>query len=200
MLETGSGDSKTAGLNYTPFQDNPNKSNSAFQEYYYLTLRKIVVGNKHVKVPYKYLVPGSDGNGGTIVDSGSTFTFMEKAVFDPVAEEFEKQMSNYNRATVIENLSGLKPCFNISGKETGDIPGLIFQFKGGAKMALPVENYFAIVADRSVICLTVVTDGAIGPEMSVGPAIILGSFQQQNYYVEYDLGNKRFGFGRQDCV
>lgn len=202
VLETGSGDDpKIPGLSYTPFHDNPNTSNPAFKEYYYVTLRKIFVGNKHVKVPYRYLVPGSsDGNGGTIVDSGSTFTFMEKAVFDPVAEEFEKQMANFSRATTIENRSGLKPCFNISGEESGNIPELIFQFKGGAKITLPPENYFAIIADRSVICLTVVTDGAMSPQLSVGPAIILGSFQQQNYYVEYDLANKRFGFVKQDCV
>ena len=33
-----------------------------------------------------------------------------------------------------------------------------------------------------------------------GPAIILGSFQQQNYLVEYDLEKERLGFRRQPCA
>ncbi|GLT90089.1 hypothetical protein SLE2022_080410 [Rubroshorea leprosula] len=202
VLESGSssGDTKTKGLSYTPFHDNPVTSNSASQDYFYVTLRKIIVGDKPVKVPYRYLVPGSDGNGGTIVDSGSTFTFMERPIFLAVAQEFVKQMGNYSRATSVEFRSGLSPCFNISGQKSGDLPELIFHFKGGAKMALPVENYFAFVADSSVICLTVVTDNALSPGVSGGPAIILGSFQQQNYYVEYDLLNKRLGFAKQSCV
>ncbi len=40
----------------------------------------------------------SDGNGGTILDSGSTFTFMEWRVFESLAQEFEKQMGNISRA------------------------------------------------------------------------------------------------------
>ncbi|XWS43355.1 hypothetical protein CRYUN_Cryun16bG0095900 [Craigia yunnanensis] len=74
LLETGSGssDAKTPGLSYTPFYKNQFASDPVFQEFYYVTLRKIIVGDKHVKVPYSFLVPGSDGNGGTIVDSGST--------------------------------------------------------------------------------------------------------------------------------
>ncbi|KAJ4705376.1 aspartic proteinase nepenthesin-2-like [Melia azedarach] len=202
VLDTGSdsGDSKTPGLSYTPFYSNPIGLNSAFGEYYYVGLRKIVVGNKHVKIPYKYLVPGSDGNGGSIVDSGSTFTFLEKPVFEAVAEEFIKQMGNYSRATDVENKSGLKPCFDISGKKLVNVPELTLLFKGGAKMALPLENYFAFIGGRDVICLMFATDNVVGPQLSGGPAIILGDFQLQNFYVEFDLANNRFGYAKQKCT
>ncbi|XVF76118.1 hypothetical protein PTKIN_Ptkin13bG0240100 [Pterospermum kingtungense] len=202
LLETGSGsgDAKTPGLSYTPFYKNQAASNPVFQDYYYVTLRKILVGDKHVKVPYSFLVSGSDGNGGTIVDSGSTFTFMERPVFELVSKEFEKQMGNYSRARQVEKLSGLAPCFNISGNKSIKFPELIFQFKGGAKMALPSANYFSFVGDEKVVCLVVVTDDVVGQSVGGGPAIILGSFQQQNYYVEYDLANERFGFAKKSCV
>ncbi|KAG4130268.1 hypothetical protein ERO13_D09G132001v2 [Gossypium hirsutum] len=201
LLETGSGsgDAKTPGLSYTPFYRNQVASNPNFKEFYYVTLRKILVGDKHVKVPYSYLVPGSDGNGGTIVDSGSTFTFMDRPVFEVVSKEFEKQMGNYIRAREIENISGLAPCFNISGYTSIKFPELSFQFKGGAKMALPLVNYFSFVGDDKVACLMIVSDNVVGQGSHGGPAIILGSFQQQNYYIEFDMANNRFGWAERRC-
>lgn len=203
-LDTGSGHktgSKTPGLTYTPFRNNPNVSNSAFLEYYYLNLRRIYVGSKHVKIPYKFLAPGTDGNGGSIVDSGSTFTFMDRPAFELVAEEFATQMSNYSRDKDLEKLTGLGPCFNISGNGSVTVPELIFEFKGGAKMELPLSNYFSFVGSADNVCLTVVSDSTVSPSGGGkrGPAIILGSFQQQNYHVEYDLENDRFGFAKKKC-
>ncbi|KAL6337469.1 hypothetical protein AAG906_036783 [Vitis piasezkii] len=192
-------DDKTGGLSYTPFRKNPVSSNSAFKEYYYVTLRHIIVGDKRVKIPYSFMVAGSDGNGGTIVDSGSTFTFMEKPVFEAVATEFDRQMANYTRAADVEARSGLKPCFNLSGVGSVALPSLVFQFKGGAKMELPVANYFSLVGDLSVLCLTIVSNEAVGSTLSSGPSIILGNYQSQNFYTEYDLENQRFGFRRQRC-
>lgn len=200
ILQTGStGDSKTNGLSYTPFRKNPSGSNAAFREYYYLTLRSVVVGGERVKIPFEFLVPGPDGNGGTIVDSGSTFTFMERPVFDLVAREFEKQLGNFTRAKDIEAQTGLRPCFDFSGIKTVPFPELTFQFKGGAKMTLPVSNYFSLIGDSEVACLTIVSDGVSGPERNGGPAMILGNYQQQNFYVQYDLENDRFGFRPQSC-
>lgn len=140
------------------------------------------------------------GGGGTIVDSGSTFTFMERAVHDLVAGEFTSQMKGYKRAYDVENRTGLLPCFDLSGeKKSVSFPELIFQFKGGAKMEQPLSNYFSLVGDGDVACLTVVTSGGLGPDSSGGPAIILGNYQQMNFHVEYDLKNNRFGFKRQNC-
>ncbi|KAJ7976201.1 aspartic proteinase nepenthesin-2 [Quillaja saponaria] len=198
VLDSGSyGHAKTRGLSYTPFHKNPEVQNSAFLEYYYLTLRKIIVGDKHVKIPYQFLVPGSDGNGGTIVDSGSTFTFIERPIFELVAQEFEKQMANYTRAKAVEAQSGLRPCFDISAEKSVNFPEFTFQFKGGAKMVLPLLNYFSLIGKSGVVCLTIVSDNVGGPGVAGGPAIILGNYQQQNFYIEYDLENERFGFQHQ---
>ncbi|KAM1293826.1 hypothetical protein ACFX2H_013829 [Malus domestica] len=199
VSSTRRNDTKAQRSSYTPFQKNPSPPNSAFREYYYILLRKIIVGKKHVKIPYKFLVPGADSNGGTIVDSGSTFTFMEKPVFEAVAQEFESQMANYTRAKDLETKTGLRPCFDISKEEKLEFPELVFQFKGGAKMELPLTNYFSLVSSSGVVCLTIVTDGVIGSKSSGGPAIILGNYQQQNFFVEYDLEGDRFGFRKQNC-
>ncbi|GFP95328.1 aspartic proteinase nepenthesin-2 [Phtheirospermum japonicum] len=174
--------SKGGATKYTPFRKNPTSSNPAFQDYY-----------------YKFMVADADGSGGAIVDSGTTFTFLEKQVFELVAREFEKQVgSNYSRALEVENQSGLRPCFNVSGENVISLPQLTFHFKGGAKMILPLADYFSFL-DDSAICMTIVTNNGTGGEVGPGPAIILGNYQQQNFYMEYDLENDRLGFHEQLC-
>ncbi|KAL0344852.1 UNVERIFIED_CONTAM: Aspartic proteinase nepenthesin-2 [Sesamum radiatum] len=133
-----------------------------------------------------------------MVDSGTTFTFMENPVYELVAGELEKQVGkNYSRAAEVENLSGLGPCFKVSDENSFTVPELAFHFKGGAKMAFPVENYFSPLVD-SAVCMTITTDrgGGVKP----GPAIIFGNYQQQNIYMEYDLENERLGFRKQFCI
>ncbi|KAI5425361.1 hypothetical protein KIW84_031239 [Lathyrus oleraceus] len=196
---SSTGDGKTSGLSYTPFRKNPSTNNTAFLEYYYVNLRTVVIGGKRVKIPLTISEPGTDGNGGTIVDSGSTFTYMEKEIFDLVSKEFEKQLSNYSRAKDVEAASGLSLCFNFTDVKTVQFPELVFQFKGGAKMKLPVENYFSLAGEGEAACLTVMSDGVSAPERNGGPAIILGNYQQQNFNIEFDLDNDRFGFGPQSC-
>ncbi|VVA35800.1 PREDICTED: aspartic [Prunus dulcis] len=57
--------------------------------------------------------------------------------------ELEKQMKGYKRAEEAETLTTLRPCYNFSGIETPEFPSVTFHFKGGAEMALPLENYVA---------------------------------------------------------
>ncbi|XP_065868857.1 probable aspartyl protease At4g16563 [Euphorbia lathyris] len=191
-------DKKTPGLVYTPFLDNPKvKDNPTFSVYYYIGLRRISVGSRSVKIPYKYSSPGKDGNGGTIIDSGRTFTFMAGDAFEKLSSELISQVKNYKRAVQIEQLTGLKPCFNASGAKILQLPKLTLHFKGGAKLELPTENSFAF--GEGVACLMVVTDGVEGLEERSGPGIVLGSFQMQNFHVEFDLRNQRLGFNKEQC-
>ncbi|KAK3205625.1 hypothetical protein Dsin_019671 [Dipteronia sinensis] len=126
---------------------------------------------------------------------------MTRHVFEPLINELVGQVKNYSRDVDAEAKTGLSPCFDISGVKTvSGFPELKFHFKGGADMLIPVENYLAVVdGDQSstTTCFTVVSDS---PEVVTGgPAIILGNFQMQNYYVEYDLRNERLGFNQQQC-
>lgn len=190
---------KTGNLSYTPMLKNPEVAGkSSLSVYYYISLRKITVGGKKVKIPYEHLIPNSDGKGGTIVDSGSTFTFLTYPVYEMVISEIINQAKHYPRAKNIESITGLTPCFNLSGHQNVLLPEMKFHFKGGAEMKLPLPNYFSLVGDKEVACLTMVTDG-FGQIQTTGPSIILGNFQMQNFYVEYDLKNERFGFRQQFC-
>ncbi|KAL8517655.1 hypothetical protein ACS0TY_015768 [Phlomoides rotata] len=65
-------------------------------------------------------------------------------------------------------------------------------------MVLPLGDYFSFM-DESVICMTVITRNSTAGEVGPGPAIILGNYQQHNFYVEYDLEKERLGFRKQLC-
>lgn len=191
---------KTNQFSYTVFHDNPVRP--GLSDYYYINLRKITVGGQKVHVSYQQLVPDANGNGGTIVDSGTTFTYMNPAVWTAVANSFLMQVKNYGRDSKVESLTGLKPCFDVTADTALAMPDLKLHFKGGVAMTLPLENYFFSVDDvnRSVVCLAVVSDNSVlGPELTAGPAVILGNFFMQNYRVEFDLTNKRFGFRQESC-
>ncbi|KNA17645.1 hypothetical protein SOVF_078070 [Spinacia oleracea] len=191
-------DKKGEIIEYTPFYNNP--TFAPYNEYYYVYLRKITVGKKHVKLPYKYLVPGHNGDGGTIVDSGTTLTFMEKPLFEPLVKELVAQ-THYKRAHDIEARSGFGLCYEVKDAHNVTFPKLVFHYKGGAKMLMPIDNYFTLVSDLGVWCLTIVSDTSpAAPSVHVGPGVILGNFQQQNFYIEYDLANKRLGIKKQKCA
>ncbi|XP_072978764.1 probable aspartyl protease At4g16563 [Typha angustifolia] len=203
------------GLRFAPFLPNPSVSDP-FSVYYYVALRRISVGGKKVRLPEEIFVPGPSGNGGAIVDSGTTFTYIEAAAFELLVAAFVNRVAGrFNRSSEAEDRTGLPLCFNLPpGKAAAtktELPELAFHFKGGAEMRLPVENSFvlagpspaaaAAAAEAPVaeaVCLAILSDG--GGAGGGGPAVIIGSFQQQNYYMVYDLERERLGFRRQSCL
>ncbi|CAN6269833.1 unnamed protein product [Urochloa humidicola] len=199
-------------MQYVPLVRSAAGDKQPYAVYYYLALTAVTVGGKAVPLPERAFAANAAGSGGAIVDSGTTFTYLDPTVFQPVAEAVIAAVGGrYKRSKDAEDGLGLRPCFALpEGAKSMELPELSLRFRGGAEMKLPLENYFVVAgrappvpgaadgtAAAEAICLAVVTDlGSNGG----GPAIILGSFQQQNYYVEYDLDKERLGFRRQPCA
>ncbi|CAA0833243.1 Unknown protein [Striga hermonthica] len=71
----------------------------------------------------------------------------------------------------------------------------------GGELVVPVENYIGYWND-SVICMMIWSNDSetTRDDYELGrPAIVLGQWQMQNVYVEYDLANNRHGLQPRNC-
>jgi len=138
------------------------------------------IGGNRLKLPSHLLRFDTNGNGGAIIDSGTSITLFDEAIYNQIAGEFASQIG-HRRAREVEALTGLGLCYNFSGVENFEIPEFAFHFKGGSDMVLPDDNCFTLVSSDT-ICLAMLNASSV-LKVAVGPAVILGNHQQQNFYI-----------------
>ncbi|XP_072987063.1 probable aspartyl protease At4g16563 [Typha latifolia] len=191
------------GFVYTPLLPNPKHP-----YFYSVALEAVSIGSTRIRTRPDLASVDRSGNGGMVVDSGTTFTMLPTDTYSLIAAEFDKRMtkSGFDRAVETENQTGLKPCYYyLPSRSSGrEVPGLALHFKGNATVALPRRNYFMGFKSegKSVGCLMLM-DGGGGDgdeEEYSGPAGTLGNFQQQGFEVVYDLEGGRVGFARRRCT
>lgn len=187
---------------YTPLLHNPKHP-----YFYSVGLESLSVGPS--RIPASSILRSVDrkGNGGMVVDSGTTFTMLPSDTYTNLANEFDRQMSRagFERAAEAEDETGLRPCYYYEDRKQWRrrVPGLALHFSGNASVALPRRNYFMGLESggKRLGCLMVTSGGdASGEEDYGGPAGTLGNFQQQGFEVVYDLQAKRVGFARRRCA
>ncbi|XP_073134809.1 probable aspartyl protease At4g16563 [Henckelia pumila] len=187
---------------YTPMLDNPKHP-----YFYCVGLESISIGNTRIQAPTSLKRVDGRGNGGMVVDSGTTFTMLPKKFYNSVVREFASQIgSGRRRASRVEERTGLSPCYygNRGEKKLmGNVPQLAFHFVGNSTVAMPRKNYLYEFYDgdakRKVGCLMLM-DGGDEADSDGGPAGLLGNYQQQGFEVAYDLELKRVGFARRKCA
>ncbi|KAI3910548.1 hypothetical protein MKW98_027830 [Papaver atlanticum] len=197
---------------YTPMLDNPKHP-----YYYCVGLEAIQIGTTKIDTPMSLKRVNSKGNGGTVVDSGTTFTMLPSVVFEAVANEFGNRVGKmYKRAIETEDRTGLRPCFyyNNRNNKRGNwrVPKMVLHFTGNVSISLPQANYFFEFngdddeegkkkkrKGEKVGCLMLGNAGEEEEGESSGPAAALGSYQQQGFEVVYDLGQRKIGFAKKKC-
>jgi hypothetical protein len=160
---------------------------------YTIPLQSIKVGLKKLNIPVTVFKPDLSGSGQTMIDSGSEFTYLVDDAYNKVREEIVRLVgSRLKKNYVYGEVSDM--CFDGDVAEIGRLIGsMAFEFEGGVGILVEKERVLADVGG-GVHCL------AIGRSNMLGAASnIIGNFHQQNVWVEYDLINKRMGFGKADC-
>ncbi|KAF3567065.1 hypothetical protein DY000_02013389 [Brassica cretica] len=196
----------TNSLQFTPMLNTPMYPNS-----YYIGLESITIGTNvtATQVPLTLKQFDSQGNGGMLIDSGTTYTHLPDPLYSQILKSLQSTIT-YPRATETESRTGFDLCYkvpcpnnNLTSLEndaTMMFPSITFHFLNNAALILPQGNSFYAMSapsDGSVVkCLLFrnMEDG------DYGPAGVFGSFQQQNVKVVYDLEKERIGFQVMDCV
>lgn len=185
---------------YTPMLENPKHP-----YYYSVGLEAVSIGRTKIPAPASLRRVDGRGNGGMVVDSGTTFTMLPLKFYETVVTEFDRRVGPvYKRANRVEERTGLNPCYYLdTGSSSGsNVPQLLLHFGGNSSVVMPRRNYFYEFFDdgklkRKVGCVMLMHGGDEGEG---GPGGILGNYQQQGFEVVYDLEKKQVGFARRKCA
>ncbi|KAF3779064.1 Aspartic proteinase [Nymphaea thermarum] len=161
---------------------------------YYVALNDISVGKKKLNVPARTFKPTPNGKGGTIadyggtiIDSGITFTFLALEAYNLLEPALK---SAVKLQSVPSPLPHRHLCFSYNDPNDLDgLPNVILHLEGGDWL-LPPSNAFVVFAE-GVVCSTFIA----GPRRFT----IIGNTAQQNVYIEYDLKNRMLLLAPTDC-
>ncbi|KAL6652320.1 hypothetical protein ACP70R_011245 [Stipagrostis hirtigluma subsp. patula] len=196
------GPAAEAGFVYTPLLHNPKHP-----YFYSVALEAVSVGGERIPARPELGYVDRAGNGGMVVDSGTTFTMLPNETYARVAEAFARAMAaaGFARAEQAEAQTGLAPCYRCNAASDRGVPPVALHFRGNATVALPRRNYFmGFRSDNEdgrgtgVGCLMLMNGGEV--DEGGGPAGTLGNFQQQGFEVVYDVDAGRVGFARRRCT
>lgn len=151
-------------------------------------------GGKKINISSSVFRPDHTGSGQTMIDSGSEFTFLVDEAYSKVREEMVRLVGAKMKRGYVYG-GALDMCFDVKdaggiGRVVGD---MVLEFEKGVEIVVGKEEILADV-DPGIRCL------GIGRSDMMGFASnIIGNFHQQNLWVEFDLVNRRVGFGKADC-
>ncbi|CAL9178196.1 unnamed protein product, partial [Musa hybrid cultivar] len=153
---------------------------------YYLSLQGISVGATLLPIPNTTLALQSNGTGGLVIDSGTTFTLLTDPAHAMLKQALVSQMD-----LPVATVAGYDLCFSLPPDASGvSVPILVFHLDG-ADMAFPAANYFVVNSSAGLLCLAI-----FGSPFNLS---ILGNFQQQNMHVVYDLAGGKLSFEPANC-
>ncbi|KAI3433254.1 uncharacterized protein J3R85_007156 [Psidium guajava] len=176
----------SSSLAFTPLLANP-----ILPTFYYVGIKRVYVDGERLPIDPSVWSLDELGNGGTIVDSGTTLTFLAEPGYRRILSAMRRRVGlpEAERAP-----PGFDLCVNVTGARRTRLPRLSFEMEGEAVFAPPPRNYFVEVAE-GVRCL------AVGPaETEGGGFSVIGNVMQQGFLWEFDGDRSRLGFSRRGCA
>ncbi|XP_057853793.1 aspartic proteinase nepenthesin-2-like [Cryptomeria japonica] len=159
--------------------------NSNYPSFWYIPVTGITLNGNPVNIPTGTFDLQSDGSGGMIIDSGTSYTYLIEPAYTSVKEAIQSAID----LTPTDGSSvDLDLCYQTSGQVT--LPALIFNFEGGVDYVLPADNLFIRVSD-DLLCLAM-----LGTSRKLS---IFGNVQQQNFHILYDNAQNTLSFKPTKC-
>ncbi|KZV47183.1 aspartic protein-like protein 2 [Dorcoceras hygrometricum] len=159
------------------------------QPHYNVNLQSIAVNGQTLSINPSIFATSE--NRGTIIDSGTTLTYLAQEAYDP----FIAAITQYVSQSVRPILSKGNQCYLAVSSVSEIFPTVSFNFAGGASMLLNPPDYLLkqdSIAGAAMWC--------IGIQKFQGQGItILGDLVLKDKIVVYDLAGQRIGWANYDC-
>ncbi|BFG22172.1 hypothetical protein CerSpe_084460 [Prunus speciosa] len=169
---------------FTPLLANPK-----LDTFYYVELIGISVGGTRVRgITASLFKLDAAGNGGVILDSGTSVTRLTRAAYNSLRDAFRAGTTGLKRAP---EFSLFDTCFDLSGRSEVKVPTVVLHFRN-ADVSLPATNYLIPVDSSGSFCFAFAG--------TMGGLSIIGNIQQQGFRVVYDLASSRVGFAPRGCA
>ncbi|KAJ1437934.1 Xylanase inhibitor, C-terminal [Sesbania bispinosa] len=162
--------------------------NPKLDTFYYVGVTGMSVGGRKVPIPPSTFKIQPSGNGGIIVDSGTSITLLEVVAYEAVRNVFVALTQHLKRAKAFDPFD---TCYDLSSQKMVTVPTVSFDMSDGQSWRLPVLGYMIPVDDKATFCF------AFAP--SWFPLSIIGNVQQQGTRVTFDLANSVVGFSPHNC-
>lgn len=162
--------------------------------FYYVTLEGISVGEKRLDIEPGVFQRRESGQGGVIMDSGTTATFLAKEGFVQVSHEIDRlvRVGLGLEQVAYKSIPGWACYKGRVDEDLRGFPWLTYHFAQGADLVMDEKSLF-VQKNRHVFCLAILESHL----NSVGS--VIGIMAQQHYNVAFDLKGKRVHFLRIDC-
>lgn len=162
--------------------------NSKTDTFYYVNLTGISVSGNMLDIPASTFKLNTDGDGGVIVDSGTSITRFETKAYNVFRDAFANATK---RLRSVNGVALFDTCYDFSKMESVQVPTVSFHFSNGEKLSLPAKNYLIPVDSSGTFCFAF---AATSSSLS-----IIGNVQQQGIRVSYDLQRSVIGFSPNAC-
>ena len=169
---------------FTPLLKNPK-----VDTFYYVELLGISVGGAPVRgITASLFRLDKSGNGGVIVDSGTSVTRLTRPAYVALRNAFRNRALHLKKAPAF---SLFDTCFDLSGETEVKVPTVMLHFRG-ADVPLPATNYLIPVDSSGTFCFAFAG--------TMNGLSIIGNIQQQGFRIVYDLAGSRVGFAPRGCA
>ncbi|XP_048539440.1 aspartyl protease family protein At5g10770-like [Triticum urartu] len=158
-----------------------------YPSFYFVELVSIDIGGYVLPVP-----PSVFTSKGTLLDSGTTFTYIPAQAYNLLRDRFKFTMKGYKPAPPFQDLD---TCYDFSGQSVIFQPGMSFKFSDGAVFDIDIFGVmiYPYVDHPAIGCF------AFASSDPTDQFSIIGNTQQRSAEVIYDVVAEKIGFVPLSC-
>ncbi|XP_074313798.1 aspartic proteinase nepenthesin-1-like [Silene latifolia] len=169
-------------------------------QFYYVSLKGISVDGARLNIPPNLFAPRRSNSGGTIFDTGASFSFIVSGAFDILKDAIATYVGLHNHNLRIrghQNIYNLEACWEpVSGSANAYFPTITFHLQNNADLVVQPKEMFPAfpypgVPHPGMYCMS-----AMRAHANLN---IIGAYQQINQRVVIDVRRSALSFVATDC-